>query len=75
MLFDKLDANIIIEKLGNEFLNTQWMFVKLIVTLILSLPLHHYSQSFNFINTTPYEEWTFVNHKLLPCNWNLLLQV
>jgi hypothetical protein len=36
------------------------MVVQLTTYLVLSLPLYHSYQTFQFINTSPFEEWTFV---------------
>lgn len=57
---EKTEANIRIQKLGNAFLNAQQMSAQLAAYLVLSLPLHHASRSFKFINTSPLEERAFV---------------
>ena len=49
-----------IQKLGNAFLNAQQMSTQLAVYLVLSIPLHHASWSFKFINTSSLDEWAFV---------------
>jgi len=36
------------------------MIVQLVVYLVLSLPLYHSSQTFQFTNTYPFEECVFV---------------
>jgi hypothetical protein len=36
------------------------MVVQLTTYLVLSLPLYHSFRTFQFINTSPFEEWTFV---------------
>jgi hypothetical protein len=50
--------------LGHVFLNAQQMFAKLTIYLIFSLPLHHTSRSFQFIDNSLEDErdllsWTF----------------
>jgi hypothetical protein len=41
-----------VRKMGNSFLNAQQMPAQLAVYLALSLPLHHATRSFQFINTS-----------------------
>jgi hypothetical protein len=57
---EKIDANTRILKLGNAFLNAQQMLAQLAIYLVLSLPLYHASRTFEFINTSPYNERAFV---------------
>ncbi len=40
-----------IKKLGNAFLNAQQMFIQQVVHITLSIPLYHWTISFQFINT------------------------
>ncbi len=55
-ILDKIDVNIRIQKLSNA----QQMSTQLVVYLVLSIPLYHSSQTFNFINTSPCQEHVFV---------------
>jgi hypothetical protein len=57
---NNIDANTKIKKLGNVFLNVQQMVAQVIVYFMFSLPLYHSSQTFQFINTFPFEEHAFV---------------
>jgi hypothetical protein len=57
---NNIDANTIIQKLGNVFLNAQQMVVQLTTYLVFSLPLYYSFQKFQFINTSPYEKHVFV---------------
>jgi hypothetical protein len=41
-----------VRKKGNSFLNVQQIPAQLVVYLSLSMPLHHASHSFQFINTS-----------------------
>jgi hypothetical protein len=53
---NNIDANTRIQKLGNVFLNAQQMVVQLVVYLVFSLQLYHSSQTFQFINTSPFKK-------------------
>ena len=57
---EKTDASSRILKLGNAFLNGQQMSAPLGVYLTLSMPLYHSSRTFEFINTSPYNERAFI---------------
>jgi hypothetical protein len=57
---NNIDANIRIQKLGNVFINAQQMVVQFAICLGFSLPLYHSFQTFQFTNTSSFEEWAFV---------------
>jgi hypothetical protein len=52
-----------IKKIGNSFLNAQQMFAQLAVYLAMSMPFHHATRSFQFINTSEEQTWAKI---LLP---------
>jgi hypothetical protein len=45
-IVNNIDANTIIQKLGNVFLNSQQMVAQLAIHLMFFLPLYHSSQTF-----------------------------
>ncbi len=49
-----------IKKIGNAFLDAQQMFVQQAIHITLSIPLHHATRSFQFINTCEEENKAFV---------------
>jgi hypothetical protein len=51
-IVNNIDANTKIIKLGDVFLNAQKMVIQLTAYFVFSLPLHHSSQTFQFINTS-----------------------
>jgi hypothetical protein len=57
---NNMDANIIIEKLGNVFLNAQQMVFQFAIYHVFSLLLYHSSQTFYFKTTFLFEERAFV---------------
>jgi hypothetical protein len=57
---NKIDANKIIQKMCNIFLNVQQLVIELDVHLVLSLSLYHSSWTFQFINIFPFEICAFV---------------
>jgi len=59
-IVNNIDVNTKIQKLCNAFLNAQQMVIQLVAYLMLSLPLYHSSRTFQFINSFPFEERTFV---------------
>jgi hypothetical protein len=52
--------NHISTQLGNVFLNARQIIIQLAAYLVLFLPLYHSSQTFQFKNTSPFEEHVFV---------------
>jgi hypothetical protein len=51
-----IDANTIIQKLGNAFFDAQQMVVQHTTYLVLLLPIYHSFRTFQFINTSHFEE-------------------
>ncbi len=49
-----------IKKLGNTLLDAQQMFVQKAIHMTLSIPLHHATRSFQFINTCEEENKGFL---------------
>jgi hypothetical protein len=56
---DNIDANTKIQKLGNVFFNVQQMVTQF-VYFVFFLPLYHSFQTFQLINTSPFEKCVIV---------------
>jgi hypothetical protein len=57
---NNIDANTIIQKLANVFLNAQQMVTQLAAYLVLSLSLNHSFRTFQFIDIFHFEKCAFV---------------